>query len=239
MYGWTKGTENIMGVYKLGAEREGEKETRDRQAKERLEFERRKADDEVINNQANKDKKRAKKRRMRENGGIDPEDVEGRAATLMKGKKLVVKNPKKTSYNDDIDGESAAESSADENSDEPVAVDIDVDAWSDDEEEGRFSQMPRDADEEALMIAEEFRLQARETRNRLKKMGYKLDTKCCGACGSKTVGRPLDYWTGLPKGGKEDQWYAVGDQFFCYECANNATLMKGVAKGEPRLSTRN
>jgi len=61
-------------------------------------------------------------------------------------------------------------------------------------------------------------------------MGYDLSTKRCAGCGGKDVDRPIDFWTGLPKGGKASQWYVVGDQNFCYPCANDENVMKQFAK---------
>ena len=234
LYGWTKGTENIKGVYKLGSEREGEKEQRARERKERLEFEAKKEEEMVINAQRKREEKKAKKIRMQGNNGKDPWEEKIAQKELMKGKKLVKKKKKRGEGGESKENEESEESeeSGEEGLDREEDIEVEIDSEDDSDHDNNDGEIgiPRDAEEEARMIAEEFKRQARETRNRLKRMGYELSTKCCAACGSKTVGRPVDRWTGELKGGGANQWYIVGDQHFCYGCANNKTLMKGVAK---------
>mmetsp|Transcript_7023 Transcript_7023/g.14247 ORF Transcript_7023/g.14247 Transcript_7023/m.14247 type:complete len:653 (-) Transcript_7023:40-1998(-) len=233
--GWTKGVTNIMGVYKWGYEREEEQVKRHAFHKDAEDLEAKKFEEEVVKKTKERNEKKERKRRMKKNGGKDPlEVVETRIEKIKReqeeGKVKVRKRPKQAEggaeLGTDLDLEVSSDSDSDSDSDESV----DSAVFRRSKNDIDFAQELADAQTEGELMALEFKKQELETRNMLKRMGVKISTKRCTACGSKDPNRPIDYWTGLPKGGKANRWYAIGDQHFCYPCANNGTLMMGVAK---------
>jgi len=232
--GWTKGVTNILGVYKWGYERDEEKMIRHDHQQDVEDMEAKKLEAEVIRKTKERNEKKAKKKRMKKNGGKDPfEVVETRAEKIKKAQKEGTFGKKKRK-DGDVGGLGGGEF------DEFDEFDSDSDSDSDESVDSRvfmrskynfdFQEDFTNAQTEGELMALEFKKQEMKTRNMLKRMGVKVSTKRCTACGSKEPNRPIDYWTGLPKGGKANRWYAIGEQYFCYPCANNGTLMMGVAK---------
>ena len=242
----TAGVVNIVGVYKWNAERGEENQKRQEYQKE---MEDRKAavkEAEIVSRAKERREAKEKKRRMKKNGGIDPEDVVPSKAQLMREKRKELRPTNvydddfadygsssddgyKSGGVDDVDDDDGDNDDDDDDDDVSVSSDI----IKGDSGEGGLrglEQESMDANLEGELMAQEFKRQTSETKQMLKRMGYSLSTKRCASCGGKSPDRPIDYWTGLPKGGSANQWYAVGDQHFCYPCANNGVLMKGVAK---------
>jgi hypothetical protein len=190
----------------------------------------------IIAKTANRNKEKAKKKRMKENDGVDPEEKVTRVQQMRKEQDEKHHHHHHHHHHheeeggDDEGSSSGSESYDSYSSDGSYSSDDDADDIRLDFDPESDTMAKRDADSEARALAAEFKRQAKETKRMLLKMGYDLNTKRCAACGGKSVDRPIDYWTGEPKGGKKNQWYVVGDQTFCYPCANNAILMKGVAK---------
>ncbi|GMI16723.1 hypothetical protein TrLO_g3771 [Triparma laevis f. longispina] len=220
--GFTEGVNNIMGVY-IGSEQTAEeRHTRHDHHRDEEERKGRAQEAKIIEKAARRKAEKEKKARTKANNGVDPEEVEERAR-----KHHHKHHHHQTKHEDDLNSEySDSDSQYDSDSDSDGSIDID-DVFQPTSE---FTQTAIDANMEAEMIAAEFKRQSVETKMMLRKMGYSMSTKMCTSCGGRTPARPIDFWTGQPKGGKANQWYAIGNQHFCYPCANNSVLMMGVAK---------
>ena len=249
--GYTEGVTNVMGVYRWNNELREERTGRHEHHREQENRKEKEQEAKIIEKAAKKKADKAKKKRMKANNGVDPDELLPTRAQIIRGeqkkKKALSHHHRRHHHHhhhhrdgEDRDGEGSDSDmySSDNDSDSDDSIDGMFNS-SNPNIRLEFQQSAKDAKSEAELLAIEFKRQAGETKQMLKRMGYRSSTKICTACGSRTPNRPIDYWTGKAKGGHENQWYGVGDQNFCYPCAHNGVLMMGVAKGEmKRVSSR-
>ncbi|GMH97347.1 hypothetical protein TrST_g8185 [Triparma strigata] len=229
--GWTEGVDNVKGVYKWEHETGEERQKRHDHHRDEEDKKQKAQEARIIEKSAKRKAEKEKKARIKANNGVDPEaEVKSRAQVIREEQEERAKHHHHRHshhhHDDEEESDSKYSDSDSYDSDSDGSIDID-DVFQPTTE---FTQTAIDANMEAEILAAEFKKQAQETKMMLRKMGYSLSTTMCTACGGRTPARPIDFWTGQPKGGKANQWYAIGNQHFCYPCANNSVLMMGVAK---------